>query len=306
MVETSNEQRMTARGVTTRGARARRAGMGSVVLAAASVAAVLAQPGLGRSHEVVRHDAVAIEVIREGRGPLVVLLPSLGRDSEEFDPIAAQVAAAGFRVVRPRPRGFGASVGPMDGITLHDFARDVAAAIRHEQAGPAIIVGHAYGHLVARATATDFPDLVRAVVLLGASQKNLNPEHRRWLTIAVDASKPEAERLEYLQLMFFAPRHDPRIWLTGFDPAVLRSQFSASDATPQREYWSAGRVPLLDLQAAEDPSRPRSTANELVQEFGADRVSVDVIPGASHALIVEQPARIAAAIVSFARRQATK
>jgi pimeloyl-ACP methyl ester carboxylesterase len=280
--------------------------VGALVLVAGVAAAAFGQPGVGRTREVVRHDTVAIEVIQEGRGPLVVLLPSLGRDSEEFDPIAEQVAAAGFRVVRPRPRGFGRSVGPMDGITLHDFARDVAAAIRHERAGPAIIVGHAYGHLVARATATDFPDLVRAVVLLGASQKNLNPEHRRWLTIAVDASRPEAERLKHLQLMFFAPGNDPRVWLTGFEPAVLRSQFAASDATPQREYWAAGRVPLLDLQAANDPSRPRSTVNELVQEFGADRVSVDVIPDASHALIVEQPARIAAAVVAFARRQATK
>jgi pimeloyl-ACP methyl ester carboxylesterase len=255
-----------------------------------------------RTRDVVRHDAVAIEVIREGRGPLVVLLPSLGRDSEEFDPIAMQVAAAGFRVVRPRPRGFGRSVGPMEKITLHDFARDVAAAIEPENAGPAIVVGHAYGHLVARATATDFPKLVRAVVLLGASQKVLNPEHRRWLTIAVDASQPESERVKYLQMMFFAPGHDPRVWLTGFDPAVLRSQFAASDGTPQREYWSAGTVPLLDLQAENDPSRPRSTANELAQEFGGDRVSVDVIPNASHALIVEQPGSIAAAIVAYARR----
>ena len=267
---------------------------------------VLAQRAADRTRDVVRHDTVSIEVIREGSGPLVVLLPSLGRDTEEFDPIAAQVAAAGFRVIRPRPRGFGRSVGPMEGITLHDFARDVAAAIRQEQAGPAIIVGHAYGHRVARSTATDFPDLVRAVVLRGASQKNLNPEHRRWLTIAVDSSKPEAERIKYLQLMFFAPGNDPRVWLTGFDPAVLRSQFAASDGTPQREYWAAGRVPLLDLQAENDPSRPRSTANELVQEFGADRVSVDVVPNASHALIVEQPARVASAIVSYARRLAAR
>ena len=37
-------------------------------------------------------------------------------------------------------------------------------------------------------------------------------------------------------------------------------------------------------------------------EFGAGRVSVDVIPNASHALIVEQPDLIAAAIVAYARR----
>jgi len=247
-----------------------------------------------RTRAVLRYNSVAVEVIQEGRGPLVVLLPSLGRDSEEFDPIAADVAAAGFHVVRPRPRGFGRSVGPMEQLTLHDLARDVATAIEHEQAGPAIVVGHAFGHLVARTIATDFPKLVKAVVLLGASQKTLNPEHRRWLTIAVDASQPESERVKYLQLMFFAPGHDPRVWLTGFDASVLRSQLAASERTPQREYWSAG--------TENDPSRPRSTANELVEELGADRVSVGVIPDASHALIVEQPGLIAAAVVTYARR----
>lgn len=190
-----------------------------------------------------------------------MLLPSLGRDSEEFDPIAAEVAAAGFRVVRPRPRGFGRSVGQMERITLHDFARDVAAAIEHQNAGPAIVVGHAYGHLVARTTATDFPKLVRAVVLLGASQKVLNPEHRRWLRIAVDASQPESERLKYLQMMFFAPGHDPRAWLTGFDPVVLRSQFAASDGTPQREYLVCGNRP-----SSRSPGGKRSVATPFDRE----------------------------------------
>jgi pimeloyl-ACP methyl ester carboxylesterase len=279
-----------------------RPAVAALALVAALGTSALAQGGVGRTRDVVRHDNVAIEVIQEGRGPLVVLLPSLGRDSEEFDPIAAELASAGFRVLRPRPRGFGRSVGPMEGITLHDFARDVAEVIRRQKAGPAIVVGHGYGHLVARATATDSPDVLRAVVLLGASQKNLDSEHRRLLRIAVDASQPEAERLKYLRLIFFAPGNDARLWLTGFDAAVLRSQFAASDATPQREYWSAGTVPLLDLQGGDDPTRPRSTARELVEEFGADRVAADVIPNASHALIVEQPRLIAKAIVAYARR----
>jgi len=274
----------------------------SLTLVAALGTSAPAQTPAGRTRDVVRYGGVAIEVIQEGRGPLIVLLPSLGRDSEEFDPIAADLASAGFRVVRPRPRGFGQSVGPMQGITLHDFARDVAEVIRRQKVGPALIVGHAYGHLVARATATDSPDLVRAVVLLGASQKNLDPEHRRLLRIAVDASQPEAERLKYLQVIFFAPGNDARVWLTGFDPAVLQSQFAASDGTPQKEYWSAGKVPLLDLQGEKDPTRPRSTSHELAREFGAGRVSVDSIPNASHALIVEQPALIAKAIVAYARR----
>src|SRR3954470_12342999 len=75
-----------------------------------------------RSRDVVQRDGVTIEVIAEGRGPLIVLLPSLGRDSEEFDPVAGQIAAAGFRVLRPQPRGYGRSAGPLQNVTLHDYA----------------------------------------------------------------------------------------------------------------------------------------------------------------------------------------
>jgi pimeloyl-ACP methyl ester carboxylesterase len=46
----------------------------------------------------------------------------------------------------------------MQGLTLHDFARDIAAVIEHERSGPAIVAGHAYGHFVARMTAVDFPN----------------------------------------------------------------------------------------------------------------------------------------------------
>src|SRR5207248_6129757 len=134
----------------------------------------------------------------------------------EFDPLAAQIAGAGFRVLRPQPRGYGKSAGPMEKLTLHDYAHDVAAAIEHENAGPAIVAGHAFGHFVAKMTAVDYPKLVRAVVLVAAAQKNIDPEVRRWLGIATDGSQPESERLKYLQKVFFAPGHDPRIFLTGF------------------------------------------------------------------------------------------
>lgn len=261
---------------------------------------VLAGAVFGRTREVVmRDDGSSIEVIADGQGPLIVLLPSLGRDSEEFDPLAEAIAAAGFRVLRPQPRGYGRSTGPMTNLTMHDYARDVAAVIAHENAGPAVVAGHAFGHFVAKMTAVDYPKLVRAVILVAAAQKKSDPEVRSWLNIATDNTKPEAERIPYLQKTFFAPGHDPRIWLTGFHPEVQRAEESARDGTPQKEYWSAGTTPLLDLQAEFDPFRPRSTSQELVEEFGAKRVSVVVIPNASHALPVEQPRATAEAIVAY-------
>jgi len=269
------------------------------------LALVAANPQL-RTREVIQHDNVTIEVIAEGSGPLIVLLPSLGRDSEEFDPVAERVAAAGFRVLRPQPRGYGRSAGPMQNITLHDLARDVEAVIRHENAvrhknAPAILAGHAFGHFVARMTAVDFPELVRAVILIGAAEKQPNPEVQRSVAIATDPARPEAERLKHLKLVFFAPGNDPKMWLTGFHSKLRAAEIVARDATPQREYWSAGTAPILDIQGANDPYRPPSSSNELVQEFGARRVSVVVIPHTAHAVIVEQPRAVADAIVKFAK-----
>ena len=255
-----------------------------------------------RTREVLRRDAVRIEVIAEGRGPLLVLLPSLGRDSEEFDPVAEQLAAAGLRVLRPQPRGYGRSTGPMANITLHDYARDVAAVIEHENAGRAILAGHAFGHFVAKMTAVDFPRPTRAVILIGAAQKHPDPAVQRSVTIATDPAQPEAARLQALKHVFFAPGNDPTPWLTGFHAGVRNAEIIARDATPQKEYYSGGTVPMLDIQGDNDPYKPPSAANELVDEFGAGRVTVVRIPHAAHAIIVEQPKAVSDAILAWVRR----
>ena len=110
------------------------------------------------------------------------------------------------------------------------------------------------------------------------------------------------ERLKHLQFVFFAPGNDPRVWLAGFHPDVRAAEVIARDSTPQREYGHAGTAPLLDIQGDNGPYRPRSSANKLVQESGAKRVSVVVIPRAAHAIIVEQPRTVADAIIGWVRR----
>jgi pimeloyl-ACP methyl ester carboxylesterase len=274
-----------------------------LILSAAIIATASGQSrSAARAREVVKGGGVAIEVIEEGRGPFVVLLASLGRDSEEMDPVAERIAQAGFRVLRPQPRGYERSVGPLDHITLHDLAKDVALVLQHENGGPAILAGHAYGHFVAKAVAVDFPQLTRGVVLISASQKATDPAVRQATAIATDPTRPEADRLKGLQWVFFAPGHDARIWLKGFHESVQKSEVIARDATPQSEYWSAGTVPILDLQAEFDPYRPASTRDELVKEFGAQRITTVLIKNAAHAVIVEQPREVADAIIAWAKR----
>ena len=126
---------------------------------------------VSRMRARVRYDDVTIDVIVEGNGPAIVLLPSLARDSEDYDLVADGLAAAGFRVLRPQPRGICGSRGPTTGISLHDIARDIAEVIAALGGGSAVVVGHAYGNWIARMTAVDYPQRVRGVVIAAAAAK---------------------------------------------------------------------------------------------------------------------------------------
>jgi pimeloyl-ACP methyl ester carboxylesterase len=253
-----------------------------------------------RTRSIVRYDNVEIDLIAEGKGPVVVLLPSRGRDSEDYDEVAAGLAKEGFRVLRPQPRGMHASKGPLKDLTLHDLARDVATVIEREKSGPAVIVGHAYGNWVARMTAVDHPKLVRGVVLAAAAAKKFPPRLSQLVSKSADMSLPDAERIGYMQEIFFASGNDPKIWLKGWWAEASEAQRVAAANVKQSDWWAAGNVPLFDLQAGIDPFKPKGTENELKDEFG-DRVTIAVIPNASHALLPERPAAVVQAIAGWVR-----
>ena len=254
-----------------------------------------------RRTELVRYGEVQIEVVAEGAGPAVVLLPSLARDSDDYDAVAEGLAAAQFLVLRPKPRGIGRSTGPMSGITLHDLARDIAEVVKQVGGGRAVIVGHAYGNWVARMTAADHPQLVRGVVIAAAAAKSYAPELSKAVTSAGNPALSDEERLVALRFAFFAPGNDATIWLKGWHPEIRDSQRAAAAAVRQDAWWSGGSAPLLDLQAAEDPFKPEAQRNEMKDEFG-ERVTVIVIPHASHALIPEQPMAVVDALAGWIKR----
>jgi pimeloyl-ACP methyl ester carboxylesterase len=259
---------------------------------------------------IVSRGAVELEVLSQGSGPVIVMLPSLGRSGEDYDAVATMLASEGFRVLRPQPRGIGRSKGPMDGLSMHDLAADVAKVIESEDKGSVIVVGHAFGNFVARQIAADRPDLVRGVVVAAASsgkvppgstEKPIGPEIRQAIDGPSNASLPEAKRLEYLQIAFFAPGNDASVWLGGWNSDVHHMESHAREHTPVDDYFAAGTAPILDLQAENDPVAPRRFAGVLKSMLG-DRVTIVVIPNASHALFPEQPKAVTQAIAAFARR----
>ncbi|HDS1748533.1 MULTISPECIES: alpha/beta fold hydrolase [Pseudomonas] len=249
-------------------------------------------------HRSIQNADATIAYSVQGEGPLVMILASTGRGSAEFAPLAKQLVRRGYRVVLPEPRGIAGSSGPMKNVTFHDFGNDFAKVIAAE-GGPAIVAGHAYGQWIAKTVASDHPGDVRGIVLLAGGARQWPSELSEAVTRINSEETSRDEKLAALRLAFFAEGNDPGHWLTGWHPEVTWSQREARANTPKESYWAGGSAPILDLQAGSDPFRPESSRMETKDEFG-DRVTVKVIPNASHALPAEKPLETADAIADWA------
>lgn len=242
---------------------------------------------------------VVIDAPQNGVGPAIVLLPSSQRDSLDFDPLARQLALLGHRVLRPQPRGMGRTTLPVRQLTLHALAQDVIDTVEALGGSSAVLVGHAFGHFIARVADMDHPQCVRGVVVAGAAARVFPAGMAESLDIASDPSQPDALRIAHLQRAFFATGNDPRAWLEGWHPD-LRAIYRAAGTVPAKDrWWTVANAPLLDLQGAQDPWRPPESRGELQNLLGAQRVTVQVIDQASHALVVEQPVAVAGAIARW-------
>jgi pimeloyl-ACP methyl ester carboxylesterase len=255
-----------------------------------------------RHQTVVRSDAkgeARIAVTLRGHGPVVVLIPSLGRGAADFDDLADRLATAGYEPAAIDPRGIGDSAGPMAGLTLADYAADVAAVAHELSLKPVVLIGHAFGNRVARATAAAHPEAVSALVLLAAGgQVAPAPDASKALMEVFDTSLSPAEHRAAVQKAFFAPGADPDAWLGGWYPPVMRAQRAAAVATGAESWVGAGEVDIFIVQAEDDVIAPPANAEALAKAYPG-RVKVAVLPHAGHAMLPEQPQAIADLVIGF-------
>ncbi|MDP2679050.1 MAG: alpha/beta hydrolase [Rhodoferax sp.] len=254
-----------------------------------------------------RSDEVVIEYYAQGSGPVMVLLPSLGRGATDMLELAQPLSAAGWRVLRPEPRGNGGSVGPLEGKTLHDWAGDIASVIEDDGAAPVWVLGHAHGNWIARTLASDRPDLVRGLILLAGSAGKvprgvdavpIPPAVRASIESCAEPDLPDAERLVHLQHVFFAPGNDASVWLTGWNRHLMAMQTAAQKRTPVDDFFAGGQAPILNVQANHDVVAPPCYANVLKEYLGG-RVTNRSIDNAGHALLPEQLDAVVEAILGY-------
>jgi pimeloyl-ACP methyl ester carboxylesterase len=226
--------------------------------------------------------------------PAVVMIPSLGRPATDFDPVVPALREAGHVTVQVEPRP------TWDGTpTLHDLARDTVERLEAEGVTTFNLVGHAFGNRLSRTITADYPGRVASLTLLAAGGL-VEPDPSLWvsLTHCFDPALPEEEHLHHVRTAFFAPGNDPSVWREGWMPEVFRYQRAAVQSTPRDDWWGASVERVLVVQALQDAIAPPGNGRRYVAE-SAPHARLEEIDGAGHAMLPEQPALIAAALVDF-------
>lgn len=113
--------------------------------------------------------------------PALVLLHYFAGSALSWEPLA-ELLAPRYRLVVPSLRGFGGSPAPEAGITLADYADDVAGIAA--PLGRHVLVGHSMGGKIAALLASRRPPDLAGLILVAPSPPTPEPIPDRAATLA--------------------------------------------------------------------------------------------------------------------------
>lgn len=232
------------------------------------------------------------------RGEALLYLHGAGGNGSFFMPLAERLAERHSPIAFDQPGH--ARSGGLDSLgsieRMAAFAKAVADALVLERP---VLVGHSMGGAVAMRYALDYPDAVRALVLIGTAPRFPLPEERIEQVRRVTEGKARRE----ITRDAYSPATPPDVVRRGImedlktDPRV-----GLGDMLACRE-WDAGdalgriALPALVIAGEEEFEPLRAAADALAQALpDARRVAV---PKAGHMAHFEQPDAVADAVLAF-------
>ena len=260
--------------------------------------------------QAVGPDGVSVYYEEHGSGaPTIVLVPGLAADAGFWAAMIPELARQ-RRVLVLDPRGVGRSDCPEVAYTVADLARDALAVLSAAEAGPADLVGHSFGALVAARLAAEQPAAVRSVVLFSPFVR-LPLGARLALTAAgmfyrSDPAPMREMATALLPWLYSWP------FLEKWLPDLIR--LSVQNPRPQPRHGFEGQLAaLLDVDASQWARRvgaralvvaaehdllvpPAAAADVVAQLPQAELVTV---PEAGHCSPVEQPRQCARLVMDF-------
>ena len=256
----------------------------------------------------VEANGVRLAYTQCGRGADIVFLHGWMCNRNFWQRQCRELAGRNFRCLAVDFRGHGDSEAPSGGYFIEQLAGDLSAMMATLGIGPAVIVGHSMGGMVAQHFCLDRPEQTAALVLVGtiASDREDRLISKR---IAADTSRMGFARAFDRHFdAWFAPGtpHSVRGWVkrqmrsTPDDLGLqLVGAYSRFDLTRR---LGEIRRPTLVIGTRSDDSAPP----------GQSRRLAELIPGAQLALIedcghfpmLEKPESLGRALLPFLETQA--
>lgn len=250
-----------------------------------------------------------------GRGQPLLMLHGFTGSGADLAPLARGVGT-GYRVLRPDLVGHGASETPTDGAA-YGMQACVAQLIELLDAlgiDRVHLLGYSMGGRVALSVAAHHPERVGSVLVVGASAGLTDPAARAArraadAALALRLRRGELEGFvdDWMRQRLFASQQclgpdrlrRARARRLRNDPAALAASLEGmgtGSMPPLSALLRGSAVPLLLVAGALDP-KFSALAHELAALWPSARARV--VPGAGHAVHLEQPAALLALAREF-------
>jgi pimeloyl-ACP methyl ester carboxylesterase len=250
-----------------------------------------------------------------------LLVPGFTGSKEDFLDLLPPLTAAGVRVVAVDGRGQHESGGPRDkaAYAQRELAADVlaqAAALTEAYGpGPLHVLGHSLGGHIVRAAAISSRPGWTSLTLMSSGAGQITPDQQvrtqmlidflpttdmetAWQALrAVDAENGAGEDTPAWLDEFLHRR-----WVTTVPEQLIATAQQLMTEPDRVAELGAVPLPTLVISGEVDYAWPVPALDAMAERLNAERV---VIKGAEHSPNAEQPARTAAALVSFWSRSLT-
>ena len=182
----------------------------------------------GVAHRTLKVNGIDLHIAEQGTGPLVVMCHGFPESWYSWRHQLAAVSAAGFRVVAPDMRGYGASGRPeaVDQYTLFHLVGDMVGLLDALGEPNAVIAGHDWGAPVAWHATLLRPDRFRAVIALSVPFVPRRP-------VPPTSAMPRRDDAEFYQLYFQTPGVAEAELERDARQTILKLLFAASGDVPR-------------------------------------------------------------------------
>jgi pimeloyl-ACP methyl ester carboxylesterase len=263
--------------------------------------------------EITASDGAAIRFEERGAGDDVLLLiHGHPFDRSMWRPQLEAAAAAGWRAIAPDLRGYGASGGGGDKVTLDMFAEDLAILLDRLEVPDAVVGGLSMGGQIAMEFCRSRPERVRGLLLAATSPRAETEEGKEVRRLTADrllAEGMEAYAEELLPRMLAPGSIAEGPALAGYVLGMMRSAPAGGAAAalrgraerpPYEPVLQGLDVPGLVVVGDEDAFTGREDADLMHRLLrGSELLWLE---GVGHMPNLEEPNLFNAALVALLHR----